>query len=140
MLYLPSAASNICLPEKAILAIESMYYDAKEIAYKLGIYSKQGKPHAHVVSAIIHHLGLDQEKYCQKFPLPRGTCQTIKYSSQVLDAIQQWLKENQFPEKIVFSCGKARKERKFEVKYRKQKIITKVRLKIRKSFDARIDY
>ena len=118
-------AHDICLPEKA---------------HKLGIYSKQGKPHAHVVSAIIHHLGLDQKKYCQKFPLPRGTCQTIKYSSQVLDAIQQWLKENQFPEKIVFSCGKARKERKFEVKYRKQKIITKVRLKIRKSFDARIDY
>ena len=114
---------DICLPEKAILAIESLYYDAKEIAHKLGIYSKQGKPHVHVVSAIIRHLKLDQEKYCQKFPLPRGTCQTltVKYSSQVLDAIQQWLKENQFPEKISFLCGKAGKEKKFDVKYRKQK-------------------
>ena len=103
--------NDICLPEKAILDTQVVSYDAKTIAHNLGIYSTQGKPHTSFITAIICHLKLSQK------PIKTNE----KYSSQVVSAVQQWLKENCFPKKISLPWGNAGKERKFEVEYTRRK-------------------
>ena len=121
--YVLCQAHDINLPEKAILATEPLYYDVKEIAHKLGIYSTNGKPHLLLVAAIIRHLKLDQEKYCKKFPFVRRGYKTmvVKYSGTVIESIHEWIKKNGFPERVSVPCGETGKERKFEVKYRAKK-------------------
>ena len=105
--------NNICLPEKAILDTEAMYYDAKTIAHKLGIYSTNGKPHVLFITALLDSLKLEN------YQKSSSSCTTAKYSAQAITAIKQWLKENRFPKKISLPWGKGGKERKFEVEYKK---------------------
>ena len=106
--------NDVCLPEKAILDTQAISYDAKTIAHNLGIYSIQGKPHTAFVTAIISCL-----KLSPKTSVHAKTKE--KYPSTVVSAVEQWLKENRFPEKISLPWGKAGKERNFEIKYNRHR-------------------
>jgi hypothetical protein len=112
--------NGVHLPEKALLESESLFHDAQELAIKIGIYSTNNQPHSRLIVALIRHLGLEQDKYCQKFPvIRRGYSTTIlKYSDNVVPHILDWLQEKGHPETIEIARGKMGKIWKFRVKYR----------------------
>lgn len=102
---------DICLPEKALLGREEEYYDVKTIAQRLGIYSTNGKPHVLLITAIIAHLKLDKYQ--------KSAYGVAKYSEKAISSINQWLKEQGFPQKFQLAWGKTK--RQFEVKYLRKK-------------------
>ena len=121
-LYELCQTHQVQLPEKALSDIESSFYDAREIALKIGLLSANKKPHSRFVIALIRHLKLDLEKYSQKFTVIRRNYHiaVLKYTDKVIPHILEWLNERNYPE-IVEIEDKKHKIQKFKVKYLKLK-------------------
>ena len=73
---------------------------ATDIARIIGIYSDNCLPHAHAVAAIIDRLDLAPEDI---EIIPFGVIGiSVRYSTCVLNAVKDWLEENNFPRDIPY--------------------------------------
>lgn len=80
-------------------------YTASEIARINGILSVKGKPHAYAVSAIISILKIgDEYKIVKPYQLGETVVISVKYDEYVVNAVREWLEQNNWPCEIV--CGK----------------------------------
>lgn len=76
-------------------------YDKTMIAEELGVYSVSGNPHAQAIGAIIKKLEIDNSNIIlTTFSRQGHTGTDFQYKSIVLQQIQQWLENNNYPEKI----------------------------------------
>lgn len=82
-------------------------YDCTEIARKLGIMSKNGKPHNQAVSDIIKKLWItDDEIVTTAFSKNGHEDVTTQYLPSVVESVKGWLEENNYPTKIPFVDSK----------------------------------
>lgn len=99
-------ADGVKLPRIA-LAGTKVTYDKGAIAEKLGILSMSGKPHAQAVGAIIGNLHIEDNEM-ESVPFHRnghdGT--DIQYTESVIQKVDNWLSQNDYPFEIAGSNGK----------------------------------
>lgn len=109
----PSDVNKVLLHDKAVElltgkkmlempAMKEKLFDCNEIAKKLGVMSKNSKPHEIAVSQIIH-LNIDvAENEAEVFPITTkhwgGT--VMKYTQSVIDRLENWLIDNNYPSVI----------------------------------------
>lgn len=95
------AKADIHLPID--ISADKIYYDTKQIARHLGIYTKTGKPAYHAIAQIIKELDISAEEIKEVWET-NGSWQGVvkKYSEAVIDKTVEWLKENECP---VVICG-----------------------------------
>lgn len=106
-------ADGVKLPRVA-LAGTKVTYDKGTIADRLGILSNAGKPHAQAVGAIIANLRIEDEEM-ESVPFHRhghdGT--DVQYTESVINKVDNWLSENEYPSEILGNGGK-----RYMIKYR----------------------
>lgn len=90
-------------------------YTAEEIAKKLGVLSKSGNPHETAVSQLIQTQLILMDDEIEIFPESKGNWSgtVTKYSETVIEAVGEWLEENNYPSIIV---GQGKKN--YHVRYR----------------------
>ncbi|MBY2842483.1 Bro-N domain-containing protein [Clostridioides difficile] len=77
------------------------FFDTKQIATKLNIYSKTNKPAFVAVCEIIKKLDIkEEEKLIVLANKDNWNGTTTKYSQSVIDKISKWIEENNRPAKI----------------------------------------
>ncbi|HBY2627462.1 UNVERIFIED_CONTAM: hypothetical protein C3P01_19040 [Clostridioides difficile] len=77
------------------------FFDTKQIATKLNIYSKTNKPAFVAVCEIIKKLDIkEEEKLIVLANKDNWNGTTTKYSQSVIDKISKWIEENNRPTKI----------------------------------------
>ncbi len=77
------------------------FFDTKQIATKLNIYSKSNKPAFVAVCEIIKKLDIkEEEKLIVLANKDNWNGTTTKYSQSVIDKIRNWIEENNRPAKI----------------------------------------
>lgn len=82
---------------------DKQLFNCTEIAAKLGIMSKAGKPHYQAVAAIIAQLPIcDDEKELVPFQsaINGHAGPTLQYAQSVIDKVQGWLIKHNYPAKI----------------------------------------
>ena len=83
------------------ITLDHKFYDATTIAEKIGIMSKNNKPHAQAVTAIILDLNInDLEKQIVPFERNGHSGTTYQYSDSVINKIIGWLKKHNYPVSI----------------------------------------
>ncbi|WIF95019.1 ORF6N domain-containing protein [Caminicella sporogenes] len=95
---------------------ETRYYDTRQIAKKLGMLSKSGKPAYHAVGEIIKNIDItDDEK--QTVWESNGSWQgtVIKYKETVINKVKKWLEENNYPTKIPFTTSSGKNKNYYVV-------------------------
>lgn len=100
---------EISLPDKALPSSDTMHYDLKTLAHKLGLYTTTGRLHTSFLKALIQHLHLEK--------LPSSPAKKAWYSSQTVVSLHQWLQERNFPLKIALPSGNRKRQRYFELEY-----------------------
>ena len=79
---------------------DNHYYSATDIARLLGIYSKNGRPHGHAVSAIISHHDLPGH---HASIVPYGLVGVmINYDWFVVETVMNWIAENNKPNEVPY--------------------------------------
>ena len=74
------------------------FYTVTDIAQVNGIYSENGNPHGHAVSAIISKLNIDKS---QMVVVPYGLVGvTYRYDIDVMCAVGDWVKKQSYPNEI----------------------------------------
>jgi hypothetical protein len=78
-------------------------YTATQIASKLGIFSTQGRPHAHAVSAILKHniyIGEEHTETLVLFETADFTVYYTRYDGYALERVQSWVNANGMPSEV----------------------------------------
>lgn len=92
--------AGIDIPVEELKADREIF-DLTTIAKTVGIYSASNKPHGQAVSAIISKLDIsDEEKELVSYENNGHTGTTTQYTKSVIDKVINWLKENEYPNKI----------------------------------------
>ena len=93
------AKADVFLPLD--IEADKPYYDTRQIAYKLGMRTKAGKPAFHAVGAIIKELDVLKDEIKEVWET-NGSWQGVvkKYSDSVITKIEGWLMENNYPDSI----------------------------------------
>jgi len=89
-----------------------------EIAKRLNIYSTENNPHNKAVSAIIEELNVEESMKKRVIGANNnGSHQfsTTQYDERVVDLVDKWLKDRDYPTRIEVNCRK----KGFNVKYKK---------------------
>ncbi|MCV2272408.1 BRO family protein [Clostridioides difficile] len=80
---------------------EEHYFDTKQIASKLKIYSKSNKPAQLAVCEIIKKIDLEENEVKGVWETNGSWTGTVnKYTKSVIDKIRNWIEENNRPAKI----------------------------------------
>ncbi|MCC0718375.1 Bro-N domain-containing protein [Clostridioides sp. ZZV14-6105] len=80
---------------------EEHYFDTKQIASKLKIYSKSNKPAQMAVCEIIKKIDLEENEVKGVWETNGSWTGTVnKYTKSVIDKISKWIEENNRPAKI----------------------------------------
>ncbi|MCC0715316.1 toxin Bro [Clostridioides sp. ES-S-0077-01] len=80
---------------------EEHYFDTKQIASKLKIYSKSNKPAQMAVCEIIKKIKLEENEVKGVWETNGSWTGTVnKYSESVIDKVSKWIEENNKPVKI----------------------------------------
>ncbi|MDN9632440.1 toxin Bro [Clostridioides difficile] len=80
---------------------EEHYFDTKQIASKLKIYSKSNKPAQMAVCEIIKKIKLEENEVKGVWETNGSWTGTVnKYSESVIDKVSKWIEENNKPIKI----------------------------------------
>lgn len=99
------------------LTVERQYFDLDAIASKVGLYSSKGNPHGQAVGAILKKLDIaEDEKNVVAFDTGSHAGTTIQYAQSVIDKVQSWLVENNYPTVIGYKTSKGM-EKKYTVIY-----------------------
>lgn len=81
-----------CLPEAEQL------YECEEIARELGVMSEKGLPHNKAGAMLIRMIGIDEnEKKILPFSTNAYSNVAVKYKRSVLEKVQHWLEEHNYP-------------------------------------------
>lgn len=83
----------------AMPALGCKFYSANEIAKKKGMYSKTGNPHETAVSQLIQkYISLEEYEF-EFFPgsTDNWSGDVTKYAESVLEKVENWLVENNYP-------------------------------------------
>jgi len=75
------------------------YYSAADIAGAFNVYSRQGKPHARAVSAIIEKLGPDPAGHVEITPYGLGKF-SMRYDAGIAEAVAGWIDREGYPPNI----------------------------------------
>ncbi|MGO0986723.1 BRO-N domain-containing protein [Clostridioides difficile] len=77
------------------------FFDTKQIATKLNVYSKTNKPAFHAIGEIIKKLDIQDDEKLVVLESKRGWSGSVnKYSQSVIDKVRNWIEENNRPTKI----------------------------------------
>ncbi|WP_131079682.1 Bro-N domain-containing protein [Clostridioides difficile] len=80
---------------------EEHYFDTKQIASKLKIYSKSNKPAQMAVCEIIKKIDLEENEVKGVWETNGSWTGTVnKYTKSVIDKVRNWIEENNRPAKI----------------------------------------
>ncbi|AJP12038.1 hypothetical protein QSP13_02170 [Clostridioides difficile] len=80
---------------------EEHYFDTKQIASKLKIYSKSNKPAQMAVCEIIKKIDLEDGEVKGVWEINGSWTGTVnKYTKSVIDKVRTWIEENNRPTKI----------------------------------------
>lgn len=80
---------------------EEHYFDTKQIASKLKIYSKSNKPAQLAVCEIIKKIDLEENEVKGVWETNGSWTGTVnKYTKSVIDKVRTWIEENNRPTKI----------------------------------------
>ncbi|EGT4710713.1 toxin Bro, partial [Clostridioides difficile] len=80
---------------------EESFFDTKQIASKLKIYSKSNKPAQMAVCEIIKKIKLEENEVKGVWETNGSWTGTVnKYTESVIDKIRNWIEENNRPAKI----------------------------------------
>ncbi|HBG1513879.1 TPA: toxin Bro [Clostridioides difficile] len=80
---------------------EEHYFDTKQIASKLKIYSKSNKPAQMAICEIIKKIDLEENEVKGVWETNGSWTGTVnKYTQSVIDKIRNWIEENNRPTKI----------------------------------------
>lgn len=83
------------------ITMENKFYDAATIAERLAVMSKNNKPHAQAISAIISELNIiESERQLVPFMNNGHSGTTYQYSDSVIENVNQWIKERNYPTMI----------------------------------------
>ena len=83
------------------IVMENKFYDAATIAERLGVMSKNNKPHAQAISAIISELNIiESERQLVPFMNNGHSGTAYQYSDSVIENVNQWIKERNYPTMI----------------------------------------
>lgn len=83
------------------ITMENKFYDAATIAERLGVMSKNNKPHAQAISAIISELNIiESERQLVPFMNNGHSGTTYQYSDSVIENVNQWINERNYPTMI----------------------------------------
>lgn len=95
------AEDGIKLPAIALQSTK-ITYDKTTIADKLGVLSKNGKPHAQAIGAIIAQLEINDEER-EAVPYHRYGHDGVdyQYTESVIDKVDQWITQNENPAQII---------------------------------------
>jgi len=86
------------------VATPAKMYEATEIAERLNMRSRKGFPHAQAVGAIIEKVGCaDSERTVVPFSRNGHSGTSVQYAETVLQRVERWTRENNFPETISFN-------------------------------------
>lgn len=108
---------GIDIPIEDIKADKEIY-DLTSIAGEVGIYSSSNKPHGKAVNAIISKISIEnEEKEIVSFEKNGHMGTTIQYTKSVIDKVQKWLLENNYPLEILYTDSKG-KCKTFHVVYK----------------------
>lgn len=105
--YIAIAASKVYKEEAGLnfdvplIAKQDKLYDKTTIAEGLGICSLSGKPHPQYVGAIISSLNISDEEVVNTPYTNHGhSGVNVQYTQSVYDKVEEWLRENGYPESI----------------------------------------
>lgn len=100
--------ANILLPID--IKAEKQFYDTSQIAKRVGVFSKSGKPAMTAISQLIKQFDIPEDEK-EIFYEGNGNWQgsVTKYSDGVIQKVERWLKENNYPTVILYKYGKIRK-------------------------------
>ena len=106
---------GIGVPVPALEApVQSTYLSASQIADKLGIMSKSGKPHAQLVSGIIDQIDVPEElTQIMTFEQNGHSGTMIQYKPEVMILVEKYLYDSDFP--LMFNL----RDRNYQVQYRR---------------------
>ena len=94
--------------------VQSTYLSASQIADKLGIMSKSGKPHAQLVSGIIDQIDVQEElTQIMTFEQNGHSGTMIQYKPEVMILVEKYLYDSDFP--LMFNL----RDRNYQVQYRR---------------------
>jgi prophage antirepressor-like protein len=97
---------------------ERELFDLTSIAKRVGVYSKNDKPHGQAVSGIFQKIDIeDSEKELVTFERKGHSGTTYQYAKSVIEKVAEWLKNNNYPATISFVDSKG-KEKAFSVIYK----------------------
>lgn len=93
---------GLSVPRIALKCECTAMYDLTTIAKHLGVMSKNGKPHAQAVGAIVEKLKPLDEGECQLTPYSRNGHDDVsmQYTLSVEHKIKTWLEDNLYPNPI----------------------------------------
>ncbi|GKX27797.1 hypothetical protein SH1V18_02770 [Vallitalea longa] len=88
--------ANLLLPIE--IKSEKQYFDTTQIAKRLGVMSKSGKPATTAISQLIKQLDISEDEK-EAFFEGKGKWQgtVYKYADSVIKKVENWLKENNYP-------------------------------------------
>ena len=93
------AKADVYLPID--IEADKVYYDTKYIARELGMITKAKKPAYHAVSQIISKIDISEDDIKEVWENVEGWQGVVKkYSQSVIDRVEDWLKQNEYPELI----------------------------------------
>lgn len=105
---LQDKAAEILTGEKILEmpTLRQHLYDSDQIAKKVGVYSKNGKPHGTAVSQLIKREIFIEEGESEIVPEATNHWggSVTKYAESVIDKVEAWLEANGFPSRI--KCSK----------------------------------
>ena len=103
--------------ELDFLKTEKEFYLKEAIAKRLGVYSKNGKPHAQAIGAIIDQISVaEDEKVLTAYERNGHESMVYQYKEPVVERIQGWLEANHNPTVITSSNGNG-----YQVRYESQR-------------------
>lgn len=92
--------------------VQQRFLTCEEIAKRVGIYSGSDKPHKQVVSMIMNQLPVpESDKMIVLETNGKWQGSTVKYAESVLSLLNEYLKEQNYPESFEFN------KRSYRVKY-----------------------
>lgn len=101
---LQDKAAEILTGEKILEmpTLRQHLYDSDQIAKKVGVYSKNGKPHGTAVSQLIKREIFIEEGESEIVPEATNHWggSVTKYAESVIDKVEAWLEANGFPSRI----------------------------------------
>lgn len=101
---LQDKAAEILTGEKILEmpTLRQHLFDSDQIAKKVGVYSKSGKPHGTAVSQLIKREIFIEEDESEIVPEATNHWggSVTKYSESVIDKVNAWLEEHDYPTKI----------------------------------------